>query len=138
PAKFNGKFVAFMSHAAETTAAAAPCPTKELNKYTTPRYLKAKAKFIAAQLGEPVSDVTVKAGKIGESSPAEKNRLHNEIENFTHMRDANGKKIPRIDVSFMSTSSTGVEDACFVPYSKEKLSDLPSLTAPQAATVPSK
>ncbi len=133
PATFNGKFVSFMSQAAETTAAAAPCPTEELEKYTTPKYLRAKAQTIAAQLGEPVADVTVTAGAIGKSTPAEKAKLRSQLNNLTQLRDSNGKKIARLDVNFISGQNTAVKDACFAPIPKEKLSDIKDV----ASQVPS-
>ncbi|MGZ6005185.1 MAG: hypothetical protein ACXWLH_03455 [Candidatus Saccharimonadales bacterium] len=125
PAWFQGEFDSFMARAAQTTAAAAPCPTKELNKYTKPQYIKAKRHSIAAQIGVADKDVTLIAGTIGESTPEEKASLRAKLKNFTHMKDPKtGKKVERLDINYISGQNTAVEDACYAPIPEKKLSSI--------------
>ena len=84
PTRFHGDFVSFVSGAAETSAAAAACPTEELERFSTAEYTDYVRGRLAEQLGIDESQVEVVAGEIGNTDDEAKAELSDQLDSYAN------------------------------------------------------
>lgn len=139
PADFQSRFNNFIARAAETQVKAAPCPTDELEHYTSKRYGRMIRQSISDHEGVKVKDVKVVPGVIGESTPAIKSSLENKLKSFTVIKDRKNQdnKYKAVDIQYISGTGAAVKDACFAPIPEVQIGEVGQYTKSplaQAAT----
>ncbi len=133
PTRFHGDFVSFVSGAAETSAAAAACPTEELERFSTREYTDYVRTQLADQLGIDKSQVEVVPGKIGRSDDETKSELADELDSYANRRDPDhpDKTYESLDIQYMGNDGSAVEDSCWRTPGSKDLDNLEDVDAPR-------
>jgi hypothetical protein len=132
PTQFHGDFVSFVAGAVETTAAAAACPTDELEQFTDPELLT----YVQEQLGErfnvPAGNVEVVAGQIGETSSDTRRELRDRLESYANKQDPDDpdRTFEALSINYLSGDGEAVADSCYKDPGGTELSNLDSVDAP--------
>jgi hypothetical protein len=129
PADFHGRFVSFVSRAAEATAAASACPREELAEFRSADYRAFVAEQLAERHGLAVGDVEVTVGDIGRSDDETRGRLQEALDRVTSLQDPDDPDVryEALSVQYLAGDGEAVEDACYLdPGSR----DLDSLRTP--------
>jgi hypothetical protein len=135
PTQFHGRFVSFVAGAVETTAAAAACPTDELEQFTDPELLQ----YVQEQLGErfdvPPENVEVTAGEIGTTSSATQRELRDRLESYANKQDPDDpdRTFEALSINYLSGEGEAVADSCYKDPGGTELSNLNSVDAPNPA-----
>ena len=132
PADFHGHFVSFVASAAETVAAAAACPTDELDRFRTAEYTDYVRAQLAERFGLPVADVEVVVGTVGESDDETRTALEERLHSFTSLRhpDQPDETYEALSIQYLSGDGTAVDDACYRDPGATDLDDLGTVAAP--------
>ena len=132
PTTFHGRFVSFVAGAVETTAAAAACPTDELDKFTDPELLDYVQQRLAERFRVPVSNVEVVPGEIGTTSAATKRELTDRLESYANKQDPDDpdRTFEALSINYLSGSGEAVADSCYKDPGSTDLSNLNSVDAP--------
>ena len=132
PTQFHGRFVSFVAGAVETTAAAAACPTDELEQFTDPELLQ----YVQEQLGErfnvPPVNVEVTAGEIGTTSSATQRELRDRLESYANKQDPDDpdRTFEALSINYLSGEGEAVADSCYKDPGGTELTNLNSVDAP--------
>jgi hypothetical protein len=129
PADFHGRFVSFVSRAAEATAAASACPREELAEFRSADYRAFVAEQLAERHGLAAGDVDVTVGDIGRSDDETRGRLQEALDRVTSLQDPDDPDVryEALSVQYLAGDGAAVEDACYLdPGSR----DLDSLATP--------
>jgi hypothetical protein len=115
PADFHGKFVSFVAGAAETAAAAAACPTAELDRFRTPEYLAYVRGQLADRFGLPADAIEVEAPTVGASDDDTKAALDERLGSFLDLEDPDhpDTTYEALSVQYLSGDGTAVDDSCY-------------------------
>jgi len=115
PPGFHGRFVSFVAGAAETAAAAAACPTDQLDRFRTPDYLDFVRRRLADRFDVPLSAVEVDRPAVGESDQATKAALSRRLDSFLSHRDPDHPHttFAALSVQYLSGPGAAVTDACY-------------------------
>lgn len=135
PKDFNGNFQAFVAGAAETSAAAAPCPADELKRFGTDAYQDYARGLIAAELGIPSNNIEVKAPRVASTPASVQQELKGTLEGYANAQGPNGESYPALDVSYLNFDSAAITKSCYRPAGKVSLNTLEELN-PQAMLNP--
>jgi hypothetical protein len=132
PADFHGDFVSFVAGAAETAAAAAACPTEELDRFRTPEFTGYVRTRLAERFGLPESAVEVVPGVVGASDDETRADLESRLESFLERRDPDDpdKTYEALSIQYLSGDGSAVEDSCYRDPGATELDDLGSVSAP--------
>jgi hypothetical protein len=129
PADFHGRFVSFVSRAAEATAAASACPREELAEFRSPEYRAFVADQLADRHGLAEGDVEVTVGDIGRSDDDTRGQLQEALDRVTSLQDPDDPDLryEALSVQYLAGDGAAVDDACYLdPGSR----DLDSLGTP--------
>jgi hypothetical protein len=132
PTQFHGNFVSFVAGAVETTAAAAACPTDELEQFTDPELMD----YVQEQLGErfnvPPENVEVVPGQIGETSSDTQGELRDRLESYANKQDPEDpdRSFEALTINYLSGDGEAVADSCYKDPGGTELSNLDSVDAP--------
>lgn len=132
PPDFHGKFVSFVAGAAETAAAAAACPTDQLERFGTRRYLAFVRNRLADRFDLPPAAVTVTPPSVGASSAATRAALGRRLDSFLEHRDPDHPHTTyrALSVQYLSGQGSAVEDSCYRSPGATKLSDIEDVELP--------
>jgi hypothetical protein len=133
PTRFHGDFVSFVSGAAETSAAAAPCPTEELERFSTGEYTEYVRAQLAEQLGIDESQVEVLPGEIGRSDEEARSELGEQLESYANMRDPDhpDRTFEALTIQYLGNDGSAVEDSCWRTPGSQDLDNLADVDAPR-------
>lgn len=133
PNIFHGEFVTFVARATEWTAAAAACPTEELEEFQSDDFMGHVRTQLADHFGLPESAVEVTAGKAGQSSQRTQDALRRRLESYANAEDPDhpSKSYKALDIQYLSTDDEAVEDSCYKDPGRRSLDDLDNVDAPQ-------
>ena len=132
PPAFHGRFVSFVAGAAETAAAAAACPTDQLDRFRTPQYLDFVRDRLADRFDLPASAVTVTAPTVGASDAATRAALGRRLDSFLERHDPDHPKVTyeALSVQYLSGRGSAVEDSCYRTPGATKLADIDDVDLP--------
>ena len=132
PPAFHGRFVSFVAGAAETAAAAAACPTDQLDRFRTPQYLDFVRGRLADRFDLPASAVTVTAPTVGASDAATRAALGRRLDSFLERHDPDHPKVTykALSVQYLSGRGSAVEDSCYRSPGATKLADIDDVDLP--------
>jgi len=132
PPDFHGRFVSFVAGASEAVAAAAACPTDELDRFRTSEYTDHVQAQLAERFGLPPDDVEVVVGTIGESDDDTRAALEDRLHSFTSLRhpDEPDETYEALSIQYLSGDGTAVEDACYRDPGGTDLDELGDVGAP--------
>ncbi len=135
PSDFHGRFVSFVAGAAETAAAAAACPTDELDRFRTPEYLDHVRGQLAGRFGVPADRVDVTAPTIGSSDEDTQHTLDERLSSFLehHDPDHPRRTYEALSVSYLSGNGAAVTDSCYRDPGATDLDDLDGVDLPDPA-----
>lgn len=133
PTRFHGDFVSFVSGAAETSAAAAACPTEELERFATTEYTDYVRSQLAEQLGIDESQVEVVPGEIGRTDDATQAELAEQLESYANLRDPDqpDRTYEALSIQYMGNDGSAVEDSCWRTPGGQDLDNLGDIDAPR-------
>lgn len=133
PTRFHGDFVSFVSGAAETSAAAAPCPTEELARFSTQEYTDYVRTQLAEQLGIDESQVTVVEGKVGRTDEETRAELAEDLESYANRRDPDhpDRTYESLTIQYLGNDGSAVEDSCWRTPGSQDLDNLSDVDAPR-------
>jgi hypothetical protein len=132
PTQFHGSFVSFVAGAVEATAAAAACPTDELEEFTDPEVVS----YIQEQLGERFNvapeNVEVVAGEVGTSSDETQDELRERLESYANKEDPEDpdRTFEALDITYLSGDGEAVAESCYKDPGGTDLTNLNSVDAP--------
>jgi hypothetical protein len=133
PPDFHGDFVSFVSGAVETAAAAAACPTDELDRFRSAEFTD----YVRAQLAErfdlPAANVEVVAGRVGTSDDDTRATLEERLASYIERRDPDhpDTTYEALTIQYLSGEGTAVEDTCYRDPGATDLDDLDDVTVPR-------
>jgi hypothetical protein len=132
PAEFHGRFVSFVSGAAEAVASAAACPTDELERFRTSEFTDYVRTQLAEHFALPATDVEVVAGTVGSSDDDTKAALAERLDSFTALRhpDDPDATYEALSIQYLSGDGTAVEDACYRDPGATDLDEIGDVVAP--------
>jgi hypothetical protein len=132
PTTFHGRFVSFVAGAVETTAAAAACPTDELERFTDPELLGYVQERLGERFNVPSENVEVVPGEIGTTSTATKRELTERLESYANRRDPDDpdRTYEALSINYLSGDGEAVADSCYKDPGGTDLSNLNSVDAP--------
>jgi hypothetical protein len=132
PADFHGDFVSFVAGAAETAAAAAACPTEELDRFRTPEFTGYVQTQLAERFGLPESAVEVVPGRVGTSDDETRDDLESRLESYLERRDPDDpdRSYEALSIQYLSGDGSAVADSCYRDPGATELDDLCSVSAP--------
>jgi hypothetical protein len=135
PNDFHGRFVSFVAGAVETAAAAAACPTDELDKFRSPEYLDYVRGQLAQRFGVPAASVDVTAPTIGASDDDTQHALDRRLSSFLehHDPDHPRRTYEALSVSYLSGDGAAVTDSCYRDPGATDLDDLDGVDLPDPA-----
>jgi hypothetical protein len=133
PTEFHGRFVSFVAGAVETTAAAAACPTDELEKFTDPDLLGYVKDRLAGRFDVPRENVEVVPGTVGQSDNATKKRLTDQLENYANKKDPHhpNRTYEALSIQYLAGDGKAVDNSCYKAPGATDLSTLNSVEAPR-------
>jgi hypothetical protein len=135
PDEFHGRFVSFVAGAVEAAAAAAACPTDELDKFRTPEYLDYVRGQLAGRFGVPADRVDVTAPTIGASDADTQHALDERLSSFLERHDPDHPRrtYEALSVSYLSGDGEAVTDSCYRDPGATDLDDLDGVDLPESA-----
>src|SRR5262245_22390705 len=115
PNDFHGQFVSFVSGAAETAAAASPCPTDQLEQFRTRQFTSYVQDQLAAQLGLRAADIDVVAPTVGASDEDTRAALDERLSSYLERRDPEhpDRTYEALSIQYLSGEGTAVTDSCY-------------------------
>src|SRR5918994_7987784 len=133
PADFHGDFVSFVAGAAETTAAAAECPTDELERFSGDEYVEFVRGQLAAQYGVDETQIDVQPGRVGRTDAETQDELREALESYANRRDPEDpdREYEALDIEYFSGDGSAVEDSCWRVPGGEDLDSLESVGLPE-------
>jgi hypothetical protein len=133
PTRFHGEFVSFVSGAAETTAAAAACPTDELERFSSPEYVAYVRTQLAERFGIPESSVDVVTGRVGRTDREAQDELRQQLEGYANRQDPDDpdRTYESLDVQYLQNDGSAVADSCWREPGGQDLDDLDDVDAPR-------
>jgi hypothetical protein len=135
PDEFHGRFVSFVAGAVEAAAAAAACPTDELERFRTPEYIDYVRNQLAGRFGVPADRVEVTAPTIGASDDDTQHALDERLSSFLehHDPDHPRRTYEALSVSYLSGDGAAVTDSCYRSPGATDLDDLQGVELPDPA-----
>jgi hypothetical protein len=135
PNDFHGQFVSFVSGAAETAAAASPCPTEQLGQFRTREFTSYVRDQLADQLGVPAADIDVVAPTVGASDADTQHELDQRLNSYLDMRDPEhpDRTYEALSIQYLSGEGTAVTDSCYRDPGATDLDDINDVALPQAS-----
>ncbi len=132
PTDFHGRFVSFVAGAAETAAAAAACPTEELERFGEPELIEFMERQLAERFEVPRANVEVVAGTPGQSSDETRDELRDQLESFANLQDPGDpdREFEALSVQYLSTDAEAVADSCYRDPGGVDLDTLDDVDAP--------
>lgn len=132
PPDFHGRFVSFVSGAAETAAAAAACPTDQLDRFRTQEYLAFVRERLADRFDLPLAAVDVTAPTIGASDRDTRAALSRRLDSFLERRDPDHPRTTyeALSVQYLSGRGAAVTDACYRDPGATALADIEDVDLP--------
>ncbi|HEY3139507.1 MAG TPA: hypothetical protein VGJ86_00160 [Acidimicrobiales bacterium] len=132
PTDFHGRFVSFVAGAAETAAAAAACPTDELNRFGSEELTTFMEQQLAERFHVPAGSVTVVPGHPGESSANTKRELRDQLESYANLQDPDhpDREFEALSIQYLSGDEEAVEDSCYKDPGGRDLDTLEDVQAP--------
>jgi hypothetical protein len=132
PAEFHGRFVSFVSGAAEAVAAASACPTDELDRFRTAEFTEHVRARLTERFDLSESRVEVVAATVGASDEDTRAALADRLDSFTSLRhpDDPDARYEALSIQYLSGDGTAVEDACYREPGAAPLDDLDTVAAP--------
>ena len=126
PRDFHGAFVSFVARAAEATAAAAACPTEELDRYRTAEYTAFVRDRLAERYRLSASDVEVTAGEIGRSDETTREDLRTALDRVVSLQDPEDPSVhyEALSIQYLAGDGEAVTDACYLDPGERDLDDL--------------
>jgi hypothetical protein len=132
PNDFHGRFVSFVAGAAETAAAAAPCPVRQLERFGADEITSYLERRLARRYRIPVANVEVVSGAPGESSDETKAELRERLESYTNLADPDDpdRTFEALSIQYLSSEARAVDDSCYKDAGSTDLETLENLDAP--------
>jgi hypothetical protein len=132
PTDFHGRFVNFIAGATETTAAAAACPTEELDQFRTREYVNHVREQLADRFNLPVENIEVVRPGIGSSSQETQDELREELEGYANLEDPDDpdNTLEALDIQYLTDAGAAVEDSCYRNPGGTDLADIDSVGVP--------
>lgn len=132
PSDFHGRFVSFVAGAAETTAAAAACPTDELRRFSDADIIGFMERQLARQFDVPRGNVEVVPGTPGETSEAQQRELRDQLESYANYQDPDhpDQEFEALSIQYLSSDAEAVEDSCYMDPGETDLDTLEDVDAP--------
>lgn len=132
PTDFHGEFVSFVAGAAEAVAAAAECPTDELERFGAPEIVDFMESQLAEQFDLPVSGVEVVAGTPGETDETTKDELRDQLESYANLQDPDDpdQVFEALSIQYLSGDGEAVEDSCYRDPGDQDLDTLEDVEPP--------
>jgi hypothetical protein len=132
PTDFHGRFVSFVAGAAETTAAAAACPTEELERFGEDDLIDYMERQLAQRFNVPRANVEVVPGTPGETTDAQKDELREQLETYANFEDPDDpdQQFEALSIQYLSTDAEAVEDSCYRDPGETDLDTLEDVDAP--------
>jgi hypothetical protein len=132
PTDFHGRFVSFVAGAAETTAAAAACPTEELERFGEPELIDYMESQLAERFDVPRANVEVVPGTPGETSESQQEELREQLESFANLQDPDDpdREFEALSIQYLSTDAEAVVDSCYRDPGETDLETLEDVDAP--------
>jgi hypothetical protein len=132
PPTFHGRFVSFVAGATETTAAAAACPTEELEQFRDRDYVAHVREQLADRFGLAVEDVEVVRPGIGHSDQATQDELREQLESYANSKDPDDPSttLRALDIEYLTDAGAAVEDSCYRDPGATDLDSLDSVGVP--------
>ena len=133
PADFHGDFVSFVAGAVETTAAAAECPTDELERFSGDEYVDFVRGRLSEQYGVDESQITIETGRVGRTDAETQDELREALESYANRRDPDDpeREYEALDIEYFSGDGSAVEDSCWRVPGGEDLDSLESVGLPE-------
>lgn len=132
PTDFHGRFVSFVAGAAETTAAAAACPTEELDRFGEPELIRFMERQLAERFDVPRQNVEVIPGDPGQTSEEQQDELREQLESYANLQDPEDpdREFEALDIQYLQTDAEAVEDSCWKDPGEADLDTLDNVDAP--------
>lgn len=133
PNDFHGRFVNFIASAVESVAAAAACPTDELERFTDEELIDYVEGQLAEQFDVPRRQVEVVPGTPGRSDEATRQDLRERLESYASRRDPDhpSRTFEALSIEYLSSDAEAVEDSCYRDPGATELDTLEDVDAPQ-------
>lgn len=133
PNDFHGRFVSFVANAAETTAAAAACPTEELERFADQDIVDYMEEQLAERFDVPRGRVEVVPGRPGESDRETRRELRDRLESYANRRDPDHprRRFEALTIEYLSTEAEAVADSCYRDPGETELDTLEDVEAPR-------
>jgi hypothetical protein len=134
PNDFHGQFVSFVSGAAETAAAASPCPSDQFEQFRTREFTSYVRDQLADQLGVRASDIDVVAPTVGASDEDTRAALDDRLTSFLERRDPENpdRTYEALSIQYLSGEGTAVTDSCYRDPGATDLDDINDIALPSA------
>ncbi|HMG43489.1 MAG TPA: hypothetical protein VK611_19315 [Acidimicrobiales bacterium] len=132
PNIFHGEFTSFVARAAEWTAAAAECPTEELEEFQSDAFVGHVTSTLAEQYGIAEADVEVVPGTPGTTSDRMQARLRERLESYANAEDPDDpdETYEALDIQYLSADGEAVADSCYREPGSRSLDQLDQVNAP--------
>jgi hypothetical protein len=132
PTTFHGRFVSFVAGAVETTAAAAACPTDQLDEFSDPELLDYMKERLARQFDVPVANVEVIPGAAGTTAATTQRELRDRLESYANKQDPDDpdRTYEALTINYLSGDGEAVADSCYKDPGGTDLTTLDSVDAP--------
>jgi hypothetical protein len=133
PNDFHGNFVSFVANAVETTAAAAPCPNDELERFTDEDIVDYMEEQLAERFDVPRGRVEVVAGTPGRSDRSTQRDLRDRLESYANRRDPEHprRRYEALTIEYLSGNAEAVADSCYRDPGGTDLDTLEDIDAPR-------
>jgi hypothetical protein len=134
PNDFHGQFVSFVSGAAETAAAASPCPTDQLEQFRTREFTSYVRDQLADQLRVAAAGIDVVAPTVGASDEDTRAALDDRLTSYLERRDPEDpdRTYEALSISYLSGEGTAVTDSCYRDPGATDLDDINDIALPSA------
>jgi hypothetical protein len=132
PNDFHGRFVNFVASAAETVAAAAACPTDELERFAEDELVDYVEGQLAERFEVPRNAVEVVPGTPGRSDRETRSELRDRLESYANRRDPDhpSRTFEALTIEYLSGDAEAVEDSCYRDPGATDLDTLEDVDAP--------
>jgi len=133
PNIFHGEFVSFVSRAVEWTAAAAECPTEELEEFQSDEFVQHVTTTLAERFDIPESEVEVVVGQPGQTAESTQDELRERLESYANAEDPDDPDVTykALNIQYLDTDTEAVADSCFKEAGEKALSELGQVDEPQ-------
>jgi hypothetical protein len=132
PPAFHGRFVSFVAGATETTAAAAACPTDELDQFRDADYVAHVREQLADRFGIPLDNVEVVRPGIGTTDQATQRELREQLDSYANAKDPDDPSttLRALDIEYLTDAASAVEDSCYRDPGATDLDSIDSVGVP--------